>query len=73
MNPSKSFLRSLTRNTRLKLKENVYRYLKEREWLFNKVENDMVYLVDASGVFGMGVRGEDIDWSKIGQRSHRSE
>ena len=65
MKPSKARLRSLTRNTRLKLKEDVYRYIKNREWLFNKIENDTVYLLDESGVFGMGVKVENIDWSKV--------
>ncbi len=66
MKPSKSILKSLSsRNTKLKLKENVYRYLKNREWLFNRMENNMVYLLDESGSFGMAVELDSIDWSKI--------
>ncbi len=65
MKPSKSYLRSLTKNTRLKLKEGVYGYLKDREWLFNKLEDDVIYLIDKSGIFGLGVRVEDIDWSAV--------
>jgi hypothetical protein len=64
MKPSMSYLRSLTRNRRLKLREGVYRHLKEREWLFSRVENDTVFLLHHSGIFGMGVRIEDIDWSE---------
>ncbi len=65
MKPSKPYLRSLTRNTRLRLKEGVCGYLKTREWFFNRLENDTVYLLDESGVFGMAVRVESIDWSKV--------
>ncbi len=66
MKPSKSVLESLiSRYTRLRLKENVYGYLKNREWLFNRMENDLVYLLDESGSFGMAVKIESIDWSRI--------
>ncbi len=66
MKPSKSIIKSLiSRNTRLKLKENVYRYVNKREWLFNRIENDTVYLLDESGLFGMAVEFENIDWGKI--------
>ena len=54
MKLSKSCLKSLTRNTRLRLKENACKHLKKREWLFNKLEKDMVYLLDDSGLFGIG-------------------
>ncbi len=66
MKPSKSVIISLiSRNTRLNLKENVYRYVNKREWLFNRIENDMVYLLDESDLFGMAVKVENIDWGKI--------
>ncbi len=64
MKPSKSYLRSLNRNTRLKLKEGVHGYLKNREWLFNRLENDMVYLLDESGSFGVAVKVENIEWGQ---------
>ncbi len=68
MKPSKSTIKSLiNRNTRLKLKEDVHEYLKNREWLFNRIENGMVYLLDESGLFGMAVEVENIDWTKIRQ------
>ncbi len=65
MKPPKSFLRSLSSKKRLKLREGVYRHLKEREWLFSRLENDTVFLVHHSGIFGMGVKIEDIDWSEV--------
>ncbi len=66
MKPSKSILKSLSsKNTKLKLKENVYRYLKKREWLFNRMEKNMIYLLDESGLYGMAVEIENIDWSEI--------
>jgi hypothetical protein len=64
MKPPKSFLRSLRRNEHLKLREGIYLHLKEREWLFRRVENDTIFLVHQSGIFGMEVRIEDIDWSE---------
>ncbi len=65
MKPSKSVLRSLSRNESLKLRVGVYRHLKEREWPFRRLENDTVSLVHHSGIFGKGVRIEDIDWNKV--------
>jgi hypothetical protein len=65
MKPPKSFLRSLSKNKRLKLRVGVYRQLKEREWLFRRIENGIVFLVHHSGVYGLGVKIEDIDWSEI--------
>ncbi len=66
MKPSKSCLRSLTGNTRLRLKEGVHGYLKNREWFFHRLENGMVYLLDESGSFGMAVKVENIEWSNVG-------
>ena len=65
MKPPKSLLRSLSRNKQLKLREGVYRHLKEREWLFSRVEIDTIFVIHESGNFGMGVRVEDIDWSDV--------
>ena len=46
----------------LKLKEGLYRQLKDREWIFNRTENDPIFLIHKEGVYGVVVRNEDIDW-----------
>jgi hypothetical protein len=48
-------LNYLTSGTRLRLREDVYRHLKEREWIFNKIRE--------TGDYGVVVGIEDIDWS----------
>ncbi len=47
------------------MKGSVHGYLKNREWFFNRLENDMVYLLDESGTFGMAVRIENIEWNNV--------
>ena len=46
----------------LRLREGVYKQLKDRDWLFNKFENDTVFLIHASRAYGIAVRMVDIDW-----------
>jgi hypothetical protein len=46
----------------LKLREGVYKQLKDRDWLFSKLENDTVFLIHASRAYGIAVRIVDIDW-----------
>lgn len=65
MRPQKSVLTSLTRNRRLKLQKDVCRHLREREWNFNRLEGNTVFLIHQSGAYGFGVRIEDIDWSQL--------
>jgi hypothetical protein len=50
----------------LKLREGVYKQLKDRDWLFNKFENDTVFLIHASRAYGIAVRTGDIDWEVTG-------
>jgi hypothetical protein len=64
MKLAKEFLRTLSRNTRLRLKEGVYKSLKNRVWLFHRLENETIYLLDETGMFGIGVKVESIDWGK---------
>ncbi len=65
MKPSKSRIRSLTRNSKLKLRDGVHRHLKDREWFFHKLDHDVVHLLNKSGLFAIGVKIEDIDWSTV--------
>ncbi len=63
MRVKKSVLSSLARNKRLKLQKNVCRHLKEREWNFNRLEGNTIFLMHETGAYGFGVRIEDIDWN----------
>jgi hypothetical protein len=65
MKPSKSVLRSLERNKRLRLREGVLNHLKDREWSFNRLENGRIFLVHESGAFGIGVNVDDIEWADL--------
>jgi hypothetical protein len=61
---TKSRLNSISSGELLKLKDGLYRQLKEREWIFNRRENNLVFLINKEGAYGVVVRNEDIDWSQ---------
>ncbi len=46
----------------IRLRDGVFKRLNDREWLFNKFENDLVFLVHSSRAYGIAVKTEDIDW-----------
>ncbi|OGP74320.1 MAG: hypothetical protein A2W09_03365 [Deltaproteobacteria bacterium RBG_16_50_11] len=48
----------------IRLKEGVCRQLIEREWIFNRTENSMIFLIHKSGAYGIVVGAEDIDWNE---------
>jgi hypothetical protein len=48
----------------LRLKDGLYRQLKEREWIFNRTENNLIFLIHKEGAYGVVVRNEDIDWNE---------
>jgi hypothetical protein len=62
---SKSHLSLIPSGKPLKLREGVYKQLKEREWMFNRAEKDIVFLTHKSGAYGVAVRNEDIDWDEL--------
>jgi hypothetical protein len=68
MHPSNSVARSrlssVSSGKVLKLKEGLYRQLKEREWIFNRTEDDLIFLIHKDGAYGVVVRNEDIDWNE---------
>jgi hypothetical protein len=49
----------------VKAERTCLRCLKNRVRFFNRQENDTVYLLDESGVFGVAVKVDSIDWSKV--------
>jgi hypothetical protein len=61
---AKARLKSLSSGELLKLKDGLYRQLREREWIFNRTENNLVFLINKEGAYGVIVRNEDIDWSQ---------
>lgn len=63
--PAKRRWTHLTPGTRLKLRDDVYQQIKERIWIFNKMDCDGVHLIHESMAYGLIVRMEDIDWSEF--------
>ncbi len=61
---ARSKLSSVSSGKVLKLKEGLYRQLKEREWIFNRTEDNLVFLIHKEGAYGVVVRNEDIDWNE---------
>jgi hypothetical protein len=61
---AKSRLNSVSSGKLLKLREGLYRQLKECEWIFNRTENDLIFLIHKDGAYGVVVRNEDIDWNE---------
>ncbi len=50
----------------LRLREGIYKQLQEREWIFNRMENNLIFLIHKSGAYGVVVRIKDIDWDESG-------
>ncbi len=48
----------------LRIREGLYKQLREREWIFNRMEKDLIFLVHRNGAYGVVVRIEDIDWNE---------
>ena len=61
---AKARLRSVSSGKVLKLKEGLYRQLKERERIFNRTEDNLIFLLHKEGAYGVVVRDEDIDWNE---------
>ncbi len=61
---AKARLKSLASGKLLTLKDGLYRQLKDREWKFNRAEDDLIFLIHKDGAFGVVVRVGDIEWSE---------
>ena len=61
---AKARLSSVSSGKLLKLKDGLYRQLKEREWIFNRTEDNLIFLIHKEGAYGVVVRNEDIDWNE---------
>ena len=59
-----SKLNSLPSGKSLRIREGLYKRLREREWIFNRMENNLIFLIHKNGAFGVVVGIEDIDWNE---------
>ena len=48
----------------VKIREGLYKQLRDREWIFNRTENNLIFLIHKNGAYGVVVRNEDIDWNE---------
>jgi len=48
---AKARLNSVSSGKLLKLREGLYRQLKEREWIFNGTEKDLIFLIHKDGAY----------------------
>ncbi len=65
--PERSLLNSIPSGKRLRLRREVYRQMKDREWIFSKAEEGFIFLNHPSENYGLVVGTEDIDWNEIEQ------
>ena len=69
-----SLLKSITPGEHLRLRDDVYRYLETREWIFRGVErNNTILLLHESAGFGWNVKMDDIDWESYRKFKRRKE
>ena len=61
---SKPRLNSVSSGKLLRLKEGLYKQSKEREWIFNRMENNLIFLLHKEGAYGVVVRIDDIEWNE---------
>ena len=47
-----------------RIREGLYKQLREREWIFNRMENNLIFLIHKNGAYGVVVKMEDIDWNE---------
>lgn len=67
-------LKSISPREHLRLRDDVYRYLQTREWIFRRVERDnMILLTHESGDFGWNVKMDDIDWEAYRKSKREKE
>jgi len=49
--------------SRLRLRGDVCQHVKDREWIFNNVKDQMIFLIHETGTYGIVVGIEEIDWT----------
>jgi hypothetical protein len=63
--PIHSILNHIPPGKRVRLREDVYKRVKQREWILDKIDSEGVHLLHESKAYGLIVRAEDIDWSEL--------
>jgi len=58
-------LSSILPGTPLKVREGLYKQLRDREWIFSRVEKNLIFLIHKNGAYGVVVGIEDIDWNEL--------
>ena len=61
---AKARLKSLSSGNLIKLKDGLYRQLKDRQGIFNRTEGNLMFLIHKNGAYGVVVRNEDINWNE---------
>lgn len=49
----------------VRLREGMYKQLREREWIFNRVDENSIFLIHKNGAYGLVVGIEDINWDEF--------
>ena len=49
--------------SRSRLRGDFSQQVKDREWIFNKVKDQSIFLIHQTGTYGIVVGIEDIDWT----------
>jgi hypothetical protein len=65
-------LRLLKPGERLRLKEGALRHVKTREWIFQRIEDEALFLVQENGYYGVFVQSGQIDWQEYHKQKDRS-
>ena len=60
---SNSKLNSIHSGQAVRIREGLYKQLRDREWIFNRTEDNLIFLIHKNGAYGVVVRVEDIDWN----------
>jgi hypothetical protein len=61
----KSRLNTFLSGRLLRLRDGLYRQLRDREWVFGRTEDDLIFLTHRNGAYGVVVRIDDIDWNQF--------
>ncbi len=67
--PSRWILNHMPRGIRIKLREDVYQHVRQREWILDRIDGEGVHLLHETKAYGLIVKAEDIDWTEFQGRS----
>lgn len=66
--PKKWAAHRFPKGKRIRLRDGIYRGIKEREWILDRVDHEGVHLLHETRAYGLIVRMEDINWNNIEKR-----